>query len=65
VLTGRITVACCFGAVAFVTEPGGDGQDCGDDYEVSATKFRRFGRMLGTGPGQRTTGGTDNESRAC
>jgi hypothetical protein len=25
----------------------------------------RFGRTLGASPGQRTTAGTDNESRAC
>jgi hypothetical protein len=32
---------------------------------TSPAKQMRFGRTLGASPGQRTTAGTDNESRAC
>lgn len=64
VLTGRSTAACCFVTVSSVTDPAGTAI-CGDDYEVTTTNFRRFGRTLGTSPRQRTTPGTDNESRAC
>lgn len=65
VLTGCSTVACCFVTVSSVTDPAGTARICGDDYEVTTTNFRRFGRALGTSPGQRTTAGMDNESRAC
>jgi hypothetical protein len=64
-LTGRSTVACCFVTVSSVTDPAGTAGICGDDDEVTTANFRRFGRTLGATPGQRTTAGTDNESRAC
>ena len=63
-LTGRSTVACCFVTISSVTDAAGTARICGD-YEVTTTNFRRFGRTLGTSPGQRTTAGADNESRAC
>jgi hypothetical protein len=70
VLTGRGTVACCFITVSSVTDcsvtdPAGTARICGDDYQVTTTNFGRLGRTLGTSPGQRTTPGADNESRAC
>jgi hypothetical protein len=65
VVTGRSTVACCFVTVSSVTDPAGTARICGDDDEVTTANFRRSGRTLGARPGQRTTAGTDNESRAC
>jgi hypothetical protein len=64
-VTGRSTVACCFVAVSSVTDPAGTARICGDDDELTTANFRRFGRTLGASPGQRTTAGTDNESRGC
>jgi len=37
---------------------------CGDDHEVTTTNFSRFGRTVGSRPGQRTRVGPDNKSRA-
>ena len=57
--------ACCFVSVSSAPDPAEAARICDDGFEVTTTDLRRFDRTLGTSPGQRTTAGTDNESRAC